>query len=159
MKRAVYAGSFDPITLGHLDVVERGARLFDEVIVAIGHNPAKKRAIALDVRLRVLHESLAHLPNVRIDTFQGLTVDYCRRVDAHAILRGLRNVVDFDFEFPIAQANRDMAPEVDTVFLLTEPTKIFVSSSLIKEIAAAGGDAGRYLPAPAWAALREALAL
>lgn len=157
MKRAVYAGSFDPITLGHVDVVERGARLFDEVIVAIGHNPAKKRALTLDTRLRVLRESLAHLPNVRIDTFEGLTVDYCRRVDAHTILRGLRSVVDFDFEFPIAQANRDMAPEVDTVFLLTEPTKIFVSSSLIKEIAACGGDAGRYLPAPAWAALREAL--
>ena len=159
MKRAVYAGSFDPITLGHVDIVERGARLFDEVIVAIGHNAAKKRTLTLETLLRVLRESLAHLPNVRIDTFEGLTVDYCRRVDAHTILRGLRSVVDFDFEFPIAQANRDMAPEVDTVFLLTEPTKIFVSSSLIKEIAAFGGDAGRYLPAPAWAALRESLGL
>lgn len=157
MKRAVYAGSFDPLTLGHVDVVRRGARMFDEVVVAVGHNPAKKRSLDLDTRLAILRETLADLPNVRIDCFEGLTVHYCRRVGATAILRGLRNLTDFDFEFPIAQANRDMAPEIDTVFLLTEPRFLFVSSSLIKEIAAAGGDASPYLPAASWAALRAAL--
>lgn len=154
---AVYAGSFDPLTLGHVDVVERGARLFDEVIVAIGHNPAKKRLLSLETRLDVLRTSLAHLPNVRVDHFQGLTVDYTQRVGAVAILRGLRSVADFDFELPIALANRDMAPAVESVFLAADPGRLFVSSSLIKEIAGAGGDAGRYLPPAAWSAVQAAL--
>lgn len=154
-KVAVYAGSFDPVTFGHLDVIRRGATLFDEVIVAIGHNVRKQRALPLDVRLALLREVTSDLGNVRIDTFEGLLVHYCRRVGAGAILRGLRAVTDFEFELQTGLANMDMAPEIETVFLLTAPKNIFVSSSLVKEIAQSGGDVSRYLPAPALAALRE----
>lgn len=154
---AVYAGSFDPVTLGHLDVVRRGTKLFDEVVVAIGHNVRKQRTLPLDVRERVLREVTADLPRVRVDTFEGLLVTYCRRIGACAILRGLRAVTDFEFEFQTGLANMSMAPDVETVFLLTDPRHIFVSSSLIKEIAANGGDVSAYLPPPAWEALRTAL--
>lgn len=156
-RRAVYAGSFDPITLGHLDVIRRGATLFDEVVVAIGHNPRKQRTLSLETRLGVLREVTADIPNVRIDSFQGLLVHYCQKVEAVAILRGLRAVTDFEFEFQTGLANMDMAPTIQTVFLLTDPRHIFVSSSLIKEIANNGGEASRYLPAPAWNALKEVL--
>lgn len=156
-RRAVYAGSFDPITLGHLDVIRRGATLFDEVVVAIGHNPRKQRTLSLETRLAVLREVTADIPNVRIDSFQGLLVHYCQQVEAVAILRGLRAVTDFEFEFQTGLANMDMAPTIQTVFLLTDPHHIFVSSSLIKEIANNGGEASRYLPAPAWKALHEVL--
>ncbi len=159
MRRAVYAGSFDPITLGHLDVIRRGARLFDEVIVAVGDNPRKSRTLDLATRLAVLSEVCAPIPNVRIDKFDGLLVHYCQRVGAGAILRGLRAVTDFEFEFQTGLANMDMAPEIETVFLLTEPRHIFVSSSLIKEIAANGGQAARYLPEASWRALAHAMSL
>lgn len=159
MRRAVYAGSFDPVTLGHLDVIRRGAGLFDEVVVAIGHNPRKARLLDLDTRLSVLREVCAPLPNVRIDHFEGLLVHYCERIGAAAILRGLRAVTDFEFEFQTGLANMDMAPGIETVFLLTEPRHIFVSSSLIKEIASNGGPAARYLPAASWRALSAALGI
>ena len=154
---AVYAGSFDPVTHGHLDVIRRGTKLFDEVVVAIGHNVRKQRTLPLAVREQVLREVTADIPGVRVDTFEGLLVDYCRRVGAGAILRGLRAVTDFEFEFQIGLANMDMAPEVETVFLLTDPRNIFVSSSLVKEIAANGGNVSRYLPDAALQALRAAL--
>ncbi len=159
MKRAVYAGSFDPVTLGHLDVIRRGAGLFDEVVVAIGHNPRKKRMLDLDTRLRVLQEVCSPIANVRIDQFEGLLVHYCERTGASAILRGLRAVTDFEFEFQTGLANMDMAPQVETVFLLTEPQHIFISSSLIKEIAQNGGPAARYLPDASWRALVSAMSL
>lgn len=155
MRKAVYAGSFDPVTLGHLDVIRRGSTLFDEVIVAVGHNPRKARALPLELRMELLREVTAELPNVTVDSFEGLLVHYCQRIGARAILRGLRAVTDFEFEFQTGLANMDMAPAVETVFLLTDPKHIFISSSLIKEIAQNGGDAGRYLPAPAWAALKK----
>jgi pantetheine-phosphate adenylyltransferase len=159
MKRAVYAGSFDPITLGHLDVIRRGAGLFDEVVVAIGHNPRKERTLPLETRLQVLREVCAPYSNVRVDQFEGLLVHYCQRTGASAILRGLRAVTDFEFEFQTGLANMDMAPEIETVFLLTEPRHIFVSSSLIKEIASNGGQASRYLPPESWRALQRAMGL
>ncbi len=153
---AVYAGSFDPVTYGHLDVIQRGATLFDEVVVAIGHNAKKQRTVPLEVRLDVLRQVTAGFPNVRVDTFQGLLVHYCGRIGACAILRGLRAVTDFEFEFQIGLANMDMCPEVETVFLLSDPKNLFISSSLVKEIEQNGGDVTRYLPAPALAALRSA---
>lgn len=156
MGRAVLAGSFDPITNGHLDVLERGARLFDEIIVACGNNPAKRYLLDLDTRLSVLREVSADLPGVRVDAFEGLLVHYCRRVGATSILRGLRGVSDYEFELRIALANRDMAPEIDTVFLLSDPRHVFVSSSLIKEIHGGGGDVSRYVPPGVLAALDEA---
>ena len=150
---AVYAGSFDPVTHGHVDVIRRGTSIFDEVIVAIGHNVRKQRTLPLDVRERVLREVCGPLPRTRVTTFEGLLIDFARREGACAILRGLRAVTDFEFEFQIGLANADMAPDVETVFLLTDPRNIFISSSLIKEISINGGDVRRYLPGPSWEAL------
>ncbi len=155
---AVYAGSFDPVTEGHLDLVRRAVTLFDEVVLAIGHNPKKRTCLTLEERLDVLREVTADLPTVRVGHFDGLLVDYCREVQAVAILRGLRAVSDFEFEFQIGLANMDMAPEVQTVFMLSEPRNIFVASSLVREIASHGGDVSRYLPAAANMALLAALA-
>jgi pantetheine-phosphate adenylyltransferase len=154
---AVYAGSFDPVTLGHLDLIRRGHSLFDELILAVGQNPAKRYLLSTDTRIDVLSSCTGNLPNLRIDRFDGLLVNYCRRVGASVILRGLRAVTDFEFEFQIGLANQDMAPEIETMFLLTEPRHIFVSSSLIKEIAANGGDVSRYVPPAALTALTDAL--
>jgi pantetheine-phosphate adenylyltransferase len=159
MRRAVYAGSFDPLTFGHLDLIQRGVALFDELVVALGTNVRKTSLLPLPVREDVLRRVLApHGVRVRVDTFDGLLVDYCRQVEAGFILRGLRAVTDFEFEFQTGLANKDMAPGVDTVFLLTDPRHIFVSSTLIKEIARMGGDVARYVPAEALAVMGEALA-
>lgn len=155
--RAVLAGSFDPITLGHLRIIQRGAGLFDEVIVACGHNVKKRYLLDLDTRLRVIRDATADLDNVRVESFEGLLIDFCRAQKAKVILRGLRAISDFEFEFRNGLANMDMAPEIETVFLLTEPQNIFVSSSLVKEIATHGGDVSRYLPPPALAAVTAAL--
>ena len=151
---AVYAGSFDPVTLGHVDVAERAARLFDRVILAVGENPGKRYLLPCEQRTEILRASTAHLDNVQIDTFSGLLVHYCAQVSATVIVRGLRAVTDFEFEFQIGLANMDMAPDVETVFLLTEPSHIFISSSLIKEIASNGGDVSRYVPPAALTALQ-----
>ncbi len=158
VRTAVYAGSFDPITLGHLDVARRGSRMFDKVIVAIGENPNKRYLLPVQKRIDVVREAVRDLPNVEVDVFRGLLVQYCLARGATAVLRGLRAVTDFEFEFQIGLANMDMAPEVETVFLLTDPRHIFISSSLVKEIASNGGDVSRYLPEPALNALKEALA-
>ncbi len=155
---AVYAGSFDPITYGHVDLVDRARHLFDEVRIAVGRNPNKRNYLSLDARVEAIRASLAGMDHVVVDTFEGLLVDYCRRVGAHAILRGLRAVTDFEFEFQIGLANMDMAPNIQTVFLLTDPANIFISSSLVREILLNGGDVSRYVPAPALAALRARMA-
>jgi pantetheine-phosphate adenylyltransferase len=155
VRRAVYAGTFDPLTLGHVDVASRAARLFDELIVAVGHNPGKQRLLSLETRLEVLREDLGAVSGVRVDHFTGLLVDYCRSVGAGVIVRGLRDVPDFGFESQLCHANRDMAPEIETVFVLCDPKLGFVSSSLVKEIAAAGGPAERYLPAASARAMRS----
>ncbi len=131
--------------------------MFDRVILAVGHNPHKRRALSLDTRLDVLRAVTEDLDGVEVDHFEGLLVEYCRRVEAVAILRGLRAVTDFEFEFKIGLANMDMAPEVQTVFLLSEPQNIFISSSLVREIASHGGDVSRYVPPAAHAALRASL--
>lgn len=150
---AVYAGSFDPITLGHVDIVRRGATLFDEVIVAVGVNPAKRYTFDLAERMEIVRNAVSSVPNARVDSFDGLLVNYCQKVGARVILRGLRAVTDFEFEFKIGLANMDMAPAIETTFLLTEPRMLFVSSSLVREIASHGGDIRRYVPEPAARAL------
>lgn len=155
---AVYAGSFDPCTYGHVHVVRRASRLFDRLVLAVGTNPAKRYLLATDERMAVLRAETADLPNVEVDRFEGLLVDYCRRVGASVILRGLRASTDFDFEFQIGLANMDMAPAIETVFLLTDPKHIFISSSLVKEIASNGGDVSRYVPPRALQAMTAALA-
>ena len=156
-RRAVVAGSFDPITNGHLDIIARGTILFDEVVVACGHNVNKKTLFDIEERIELIYACTGHLPDVKVEAFSGLLVDYCVEVGADVILRGLRATSDFDFEFQIGLANMDMAPAVQTVFLLSPPSNIFVSSSLVKEIAMNDGDVSRYVPAAVHEALRAKL--
>ena len=142
---AVFPGMFDPVTLGHVDVVRRGAALFDEIIVAVGQNPLKTALLTAAERLEILRDVLAGLPNVRVEEFEGLTVDYARRVGAAAILRGIRNSSDLQYELQIALTNRAVAG-VETVFIMTSPEFAFTSSTLIKQIAAMGGDVSKLVP-------------
>jgi pantetheine-phosphate adenylyltransferase len=157
-RHAVYAGSFDPVTLGHSAIVERAARLYGRVTVAIGVNPGKKSLFPVDERLELLRASHAALPNVDVDTFSGLLVDYCGRLGAGVIVRGLRLLTDFEYEFQIGLANRDLAPGLETVYMMTEAKHVYVSSSLVKEIAHNGGDFARYVHPAVHAALRKKLA-
>ena len=152
-RRAIYAGSFDPPTIGHIDVIRRGAALFDELVVAVGNNPAKRYWFDLDQRESLLRESLGQVANVRVIRFSGLLVHAAEEQGAQVILRGLRALSDFDLEFRNGLANRDLTG-IETMFLLTEPANIFVSSSLVKEIAGNGGDVSRYVPGPVLDALR-----
>ena len=147
MSLCVYPGSFDPVTNGHLDLIQRAASLFDEVIVAILHNPAKTGKFTIDVRLDLLRRACAHLPNVRFDSFDGLLVDYMRRQNARIVLRGLRSVSDFENEFQMAQLNHQLAPEVETLFLTTAPEHACISSSAVREIGSFGGDISPFVPA------------
>lgn len=142
----VYPGSFDPVTNGHIDLIERGAALFDEVIVAVLHNPAKVGRFSVEKRMHFLKLSCAHLPNVRFDSFDGLLVDYMRKVQAHVVLRGLRAVTDFENEFQMAQLNYQMAPDVETLFLMTAPEHAYLSSSAVREIGMFSGDISHFVP-------------
>lgn len=152
---AVYAGSFDPVTLGHLDLIERTSRIFDEVIVAIGRHPTKKALFTFDERRALLREVTASIPNVRVESFDGLLIHFCEQVGARVIVRGLRAATDFEYELQIAHANADMVPRVDTVFLPTRTNYGFVSASLVREIASHGGDVSHYAPPAVCVALRE----
>lgn len=151
---AMYAGSFDPVTLGHLDVIARGARLFDRLIVAVGHNPSKRTWFDVDERVSLVREATDGLAGVEVVAFEGMLVEAARQHGAGVLLRGLRALSDFNLEFRNGLANRDLAG-LETMFLLTEPSKLFVSSSLVREIAGAGGDPGRYVPACVRAALAK----
>ncbi|MEQ1502032.1 MAG: pantetheine-phosphate adenylyltransferase [Myxococcota bacterium] len=144
VRRAIYAGSFDPVTNGHVDVIRRGAVLFDELVVAVGHNPAKRYRFELDQRVGLVKRAVDR-PNVTVVPFDGLLVDAAAAHGAQVILRGLRALSDFDLEFRNGLANRDLTG-IETLFLLTDPANIFVSSSLVKEIASNGGDVSRYVP-------------
>ncbi len=143
---AVYAGSFDPVTLGHLDLIERASLLFSDVIVAIGVHPTRNPLFSVDERLALVQTISSKFDNVRVDTFDGLLIDYCRKVGARVIVRGLRVATDFEYELQIAHANADLCPEVDTIFLPTRTVHGFLSASLVREIASHGGDVSRYAP-------------
>ena len=145
-RTAVYAGSFDPITLGHLDIAIRGSRFVDKLIIAIGVNPKKKYTFTLEERIAMVEDATKDHPNIEVQSFQGLLVHFCKQQSAEIILRGLRAVTDFEFEFQIGLANMDMAPDIETIFLLAEPQNIFISSSLVKEIAFNNGAFRQYLP-------------
>jgi pantetheine-phosphate adenylyltransferase len=155
---AVYAGSFDPVTLGHLDLIERAAQIFRNVIVAIGRHPTKKAFFTFQERMGLLHEVTKGLDNVRVDSFDGLLIQYCEQIGARVIVRGLRAATDFEYELQIAHANADLHPEIDTIFLPTRTNYGFVSASLVREIAIHGGDVSRYAPAPVRVALRAKFA-
>ncbi|WP_210648667.1 pantetheine-phosphate adenylyltransferase [Nocardioides sp. SYSU D00065] len=147
MRRAVCPGSYDPVTHGHLDIVRRAARIFDEVVVAVGVNPSKNRLFTPDERIAMLEEATADLGHVRVAGFEGLIVDFCREIDAVAIVKGLRGSGDYEYELPMAQMNRHLT-EVETVFLPGAVGNAFVSSSLVKEVAALGGDVRGLVPEP-----------
>ncbi len=146
MRRAVCPGSFDPVTNGHIDIVSRASMLFDEVIVAVGVNKSKNRLFTADERLDMLAEACRPFPNVKVDGFTGLLTTFCQERDVHAIVKGLRAVTDFDYELQMAQMNSSLAPVVETVFVPTSPEWSFLASSLVKEVAAFGGDVSRLLP-------------
>ncbi|MFB9054370.1 pantetheine-phosphate adenylyltransferase [Formosa undariae] len=133
MKRAIFPGSFDPITLGHLDIISRAVNVFDEVIVAIGINSDKKYMFTLDERLQFIKDTFKDEPRVKVTTYSGLTVDFCIKMDVEFILRGLRNPADFEFEKAIAQTNRKLS-EIETVFLLTSSKTSFISSSIVRDV-------------------------
>ena len=147
MKIAVYPGSFDPFTLGHMDVVERALTLFDRVIVAVGANPDKagRTVFTPEERTEMIHDVLAGHPNAEVSTFTGLTVQFARAVGAQAIVKGLRAYSDFDAELQQALMNRKLAPDVHTVFLMSSFAHIYVSSSILKDIASHGGDVSEFL--------------
>lgn len=152
---AVYAGSFDPPTYGHLDLVDRASRLFPELIVAVGRHPTKNSLFTVDERLELLRAVCSKTPKVKVDSFSGLLVEYCRQVGAKVIVRGLRAATDFEYELQIAHGNADLAPTIDTVFLPTRTNYGFISASLVREISANGGDASRYAPPVVVAALAQ----
>jgi len=143
---AIYPGSFDPVTNGHLDIIERGLKLFDRVIVAVLHNPGKTALFTVQERKEMIEISLRNLTNVEVDTFDGLLVDYAAKRNAQAILRGMRAVSDFEYEFQLALMNRRLNREIQTVFLMTGLRWIFTSSSIIKEAAGFGGNINGMVP-------------
>lgn len=139
MRRAIFPGSFDPLTLGHHDIIQRGITLFDELIIAIGVNADKKYMFSLEERMHFISEAFDNEPKIKVQTYKGLTVDFCKKVNANFILRGLRNPGDFEFEKAIAHTNRSLT-EIETVFLLTASGKSYISSSIVRDVIRNGGD-------------------
>ncbi|WP_350287799.1 pantetheine-phosphate adenylyltransferase [uncultured Croceitalea sp.] len=145
MRRAIFPGSFDPLTLGHFDIISRGITLFDELYIAIGINADKKYMFSLDERKKFIEEAFANEPKIKVVTYQGLTVDFCKDIGADFILRGLRNPADFEFEKAIAHTNRKLS-EIETVFLLTSSGKSYISSSIVRDVIRNGGDYTSLVP-------------
>lgn len=152
---AVYAGSFDPITYGHLDIIDRGAKIFSRLVIAVGMHPTRNVAFPLEERLALLREVSKPFSNVEVTSFKGLLIDYCDEIGARVIVRGLRAATDFEYELQIAHANADLRPSIDTIFLPTRTNYGFVSASLVREIASHGGDVSKYAPPAVCEALRK----
>jgi pantetheine-phosphate adenylyltransferase len=155
MRRAIYPGSFDPVTNGHLDVIERARKLFDEVIVAVAYNEAKQPLFSLDERLELLRVTIGEHDYVSFAPMPGLLVDFAIQQNATAVVRGLRAVSDFEFEFQMALMNRKLEARVETIFLMPKEEYTYLSSRIVKEIARLGGDVAKFVPAPVAAALRK----
>jgi len=147
MKRAVFPGSFDPITVGHEAIINRALPLFDEIILAIGVNSNKNYFFTLEERISTLKNCFKNEPKISVSSYQGLTIEYCKSISADHILRGLRTAADFEFERTIALMNKKMAPELDTVFLISEPEHSAISSTVVREILKNGGDISEFVPA------------
>jgi len=157
MRTAIYPGSFDPFTNGHLDVVQRAVKLFDRVIVAVAENESKSPFFSLAERQALVSASLAGLDRVEVDTFTGLLVDYARKRQSRAVIRGLRAVSDFEFEFQLALMNRKLLEDIETIFMMPKDTYTFLSSRMVKEIARLGGDISAFVPGPVRTALNKKL--
>lgn len=157
MRTAIYPGSFDPFTNGHLDVVQRASKLFDRVIVAVAKNESKHPLFTLEERVELVRKSVARIKNVRADSFDCLLVDYVKRCNARAVVRGLRAVSDFEFEFQLALMNRKLNGEFETIFMMPKDTYTFLSSRIVKEIARLGGRVRAFVPPPVRVALRDKL--
>jgi len=155
MGPAVYPGSFDPPTFGHIDVARRGSRMFDELVVAVAHNERKKYLFTVEERREMMAEAVKDLPNVTVEIFQGMIIDFVRAKGSNVILRGIRTVSDFEYEFKMALTNREMAKDIETMFVMTDQKFSFVSSSLTKEIAALGGPVESFVPPFVARRLRE----
>ena len=145
MKTAIYPGSFDPVTLGHYDIIERSSKIFDKLIVGVLNNSAKSPLFSVEERVNMLKDVTSHFPNVEVQSFAGLLIDFVRSNDANVIVRGLRAITDFEYELQLAQMNRDIAPEIDTLFLTTNLKYAYLSSSMAKEVAMYGGDISSFL--------------
>ena len=158
MRTAIYPWSFDPLTNGHLDLIQRASKLFDQVIVAIAKNESKQPLFTLDERLGMVAQNIKSLPNVSADTFEGLLVSYVENRKGQAILRGLRAVSDFEFEFQLALMNRKLDERIETIFMMPKDTYTFLSSRIVKEIARLGGDVSAFVPPQVCAALTRKLA-
>ncbi|HEX2969888.1 MAG TPA: pantetheine-phosphate adenylyltransferase [Bacteroidales bacterium] len=145
-KTAVFPGSFDPFTVGHEALVRRALGIFDEIIIAVGDNAEKKSFFSLAVRKEIISKTFRNDPGVKVDNYSGLTVDYCRSRNASFLIRGLRTSADFEFERAIGQVNKTMAPEIETVFLLTAPEHSFITSTIVRDVLKNGGDASGFVP-------------
>ena len=146
MKRALTPGTFDPITSGHLDVITRAAQLFDEIIVSVAASPKKKPLFSLEERVELARQATAHLPNVRVEPFGDLLVDFAHRMDAGVVVKGLRAVTDFEYEFQQTALNYELDRELETIFIMSPPQYMYLSSSIVREIARLHGDLGQFVP-------------
>lgn len=146
MKKAVYPGTFDPVTYGHLDVIKRGSNIFDELIIAVGHNPLKKPIFTVRERMDMLSQNTRDIQNTKVDYFEGMLTDYMEKMETNIILRGIRSVSDFESEFQRALTNRVLKTDIETVFIMTSQEYSFLNSSLIKEVVSLGGDISKFVP-------------
>lgn len=145
-RKAVFPGSFDPFTIGHESIIKRAMPLFDLIIIAVGININKKDFFPLDMRVQIIKDIFKSEEKINVDTYQGLTVDYCKKIDAHYIIRGLRTSSDFEYERAYGQVNKTLNTDIETIFLLTHPEHSFVNSSIVRDIIRNGGDASKFLP-------------
>ena len=157
MRTVIYPGSFDPLTNGHLDVVQRATKLFDQVVVAVARNESKHPLFSLEERVQMVERAVRHLPHVEADSFEGLLMDYVERRSAQAVIRGLRAVSDFEFEFQLALMNRKLNERIETIFMMPKDTYTFLSSRMIKEIVHLGGDVSDFVPSHVQTALLRKL--
>lgn len=148
MRTAIYPGSFDPITKGHLDVLKRAADIFDKVIVVVSVNVNKKSFISVEDRVELIKQSCKDIPNVEVDSFDGLTIEYAKKRNANILIRGLRAVSDFEYEMQLSQANNALCNDIHTVFLITKPKYNFISSGTVREISLMNGDISKFVPEP-----------
>lgn len=146
MNRVIYPGTFDPVTNGHLDIIERSSRLFDETIIAVAASPSKKTMFTLDERVAILRDAVAHLPHVTVEGFSGLLVDFAVQKQANLLVRGLRTTMDFEYEFGLTSMYRKLMPKLESIFLTPSEEFAFLSSTIVREVALHGGDISRFVP-------------